>query len=145
MLPLDKITNALSNAQYTVATARDKVNEIQRLIDYVIAVVVERREQHAQKLQAAQDVLSAAQYEVNRIQSAINYQYGLISKYRKKITNKYNWYLSQPWYNKTWAWGVYSAYKTYKYSQISIAYAAIGALETAKLAAVAALKGPNTL
>ncbi|WP_031435386.1 hypothetical protein [Methylomarinum vadi] len=140
MLPLDKITNALSDAQYAVAVARDKVNDIQRLIDVEIAAVVERRERHAQNLQTAQDALSAAQYEVNRIQSAINYQYDLISTYRKQITNKYNWYKSQPWYKKTWAWGVYSAYKTYKYGQISVAYTAIGALEATKLTAVAALE-----
>ncbi len=140
MLPLDKITNALSDAQYAVAIARDKVNEIQRLIDIEIAAVVERRERHAQNLQTAQDALSAAQYEVNRLQSAINYQYGLISTYRKQIKNKYYWYLDQPWYNKTWAWGVYSAYKVYKEGQIAVAYTAIAALNATKLVALAALE-----
>ncbi len=140
MLPLDKITDAMNNAQYAVSVARDKVNEIQRLIDIEKAAVVERRESHAQKLQTAQDAVSAAQYEVNRIQSAIDYQYRLISGYRKQIKNKYYWYQDQPWYNKTWAWGVYSAYKVYKEGQIAVAYTAIAALKAAKLTAIAVLE-----
>mgnify|MGYP000052283281 CR=1 FL=1 len=140
ILPLDKITNSLNNAQYAVAIARDKVNELQRLIDAEKSVVLERRARHAEKLQIAQDALTVAQNKVSQIQSAINYQYALIKTYRKQITYKYNWYKSQPWYKKTWAWGVYSAYKTYKYGQISVAYTAIAALNTSKVVAVAALE-----
>jgi uncharacterized membrane protein (Fun14 family) len=139
-LPLDKITDTLSNAQYAVAIARDKVNEIQRLIDTEIETVIARRAEHAEKLQIAQDSLTTAQNKVAQIQSAVNYQYSLISKYRKHITSKYNWYKSQPWYNKTWAWGVYTSYKAYKLTQISAAYAQIGVLNTAKLAATGVLE-----
>jgi hypothetical protein len=140
MLPLDKITKTLNDAQYAVALARDKVNEIQRLIDSEVAVVTERRAKHADNLKIAQDVLSIAQDKVQAIQRSITYQYGVIAKYRKQISKKYNWYKKQTWYKKTWASGVYSAYKTYKYSQISIVYGAVTALKTAKLAATGALE-----
>lgn len=139
ILPLDKITGTLNNAQYAVAVARDKVNELQRLIDVEKAVVVERRARHAEKLQIAQDVLSTAQNKVKKLQSAIAYQYDRISSYRKQIKSKYKWYKSQPWHKKTWAWGVYKAYKVYKYGKIAVAYTAIGALKTSKAVAIAAL------
>lgn len=140
MLPLDKITNSLNNAQYAVAIARDKVNELQRLIDVEKSVVIDRRARHAENLQIAQNALTTAQNKVNQLQSAINYQYGLIKTYRKQITKKYYWYTDQPWYKNTWAWGVYAAYKAYKYGQISAAYTAIGALNTSKVVALVALE-----
>jgi len=139
-LPLDKITDSLNNAQYAVAIARDKVNEMQRLVDAEIERVIERRAEHAKNLQIAQDALTTAQSKVTQIQSAVDYQYYLISKYRKQITSKYKWYKSQAWYNKSWAWGVYTSYKAYKYTQITARYARIGVLNTTKLTAIGVLE-----
>lgn len=139
-LPLEKITTALRDASGAVASARSKVNELQVLVDAEIRKVIERRESHAGKLRSATDALSAAQSTVSRLQSAIDYQYRRISSYRSAISSKYRWYKSQPWYKKSWAWGVYAGYKTYKYSQIGAAYTKIGALKAARLTAIVALE-----
>ncbi len=136
---LDSVTKAIEAARAEVIAAQKEVDRLQGAITYMRNIVSDERERDAAKIAKARADVESAQAKVNSLQSSINYHNGRIAAYKRAISSKYSWYKRQKWYNKTWAWGVYAAYRTAKTAQIAYHGSIVGGLYTAKATAQAAL------
>jgi hypothetical protein len=123
-----------------VADARTELARIDGQIASLREVIAAERAKKVRELQNARAAVTAAQETVTGLQRSITNAKDRISLLKSEISRKYRWYAARPWYQKTWAWGVYAAYVAAKNAEIAANNVAIASLETAKWTAIGALE-----
>ncbi len=144
IFPLDKIAKAADDAQAGVGIAQAQLDKANYLLDTQRSTVINERNRDQQRLKDAKNGVGIAQSAVNSLKSKIAANYRNISSWKRQISSKYRWYKKQKWYKKPRAWGVYTAYKSYRNIRIAVAYTAIGALKVSKAVSTASLNLAKT-
>ncbi|MCH9671424.1 MAG: hypothetical protein K0U93_08250 [Gammaproteobacteria bacterium] len=137
--PLGDIMSAINDARKDVIAAQATVDSWSVAVDHMRGVVNAERAESQKKLTVAQAGVTAAQSQVNSLNSSIRYHDGKIAAARRAISSKYSWYKRQKWYNKSWAWGKYTAYRAYQNGRIAYHNTAKAGVIVARTAATAAL------
>lgn len=137
----ERDTQRLAAAQRELAEAQRTVAALDRQIEAARATVRRERERDAGRLRSAQRAVQSAQREVDGIQREINAAKAAIERMKGYIKAKKRWLDGKRWYEKSWAAPEYAAYAAAQGTAIGARYTEIGALETARAAAIGVLEG----
>lgn len=139
-IPLGPPPGAFNQAKADLEKAQADVRKLNAEIERQRAIVRSERERDAKRLRAAQAAVQKAQADVNAIQRDIDYNHKRIAQLKREIGNWKAWFDRQPWYNKVWAWAVYTAEAGWRGTEIAARGVAIGTLEASRGVALGVLE-----
>jgi len=132
--------DGLTAAQNDLIKAQKDVEDWDKQIAEMRALVQSQQDAVVASLVAAQNAVTAAQNEVNKIDSQINSIYSRINRLNSDIRWWNNWYNSAPWWEKSWKWTRLVYEVGWRSAEITGLYVSIGALQVARAAAWAILE-----